>query len=122
MTNATSPMTKLVGFYVSWTEYERGWGCRPDGYHFYATAEIATADTKKRLAEMRKREEGTFRGMAPDEYSSPDNADNPRMAQITPEMAKEIEEKGVSIRRMPPYNEKGQLSEYYPRNYPKETF
>jgi hypothetical protein len=49
---------------VHWTEYERGWGSRPDGIQFFDSAETA----KNHLAEfMAKRDARSI----PDEYSSP---------------------------------------------------
>jgi len=110
-----------MGFCISWTEYESGWGCRPDGYHLYADAETAIADTASRLDAMRKREQDLYKGATPYEYSAPDNPKNPKMVQITPEIAKEIEEKGVAIRRMLPYESNGRPDKYYPLNY-QETF
>lgn len=50
----------LLAFVVEMTEYERGWGQRPDGYLVFATQEIAAAhvhnETKNRT------------GPVPDEY------------------------------------------------------
>lgn len=55
-------MTTL-GFAINWTEYESGWGQRPDGHTLYLTLEAA----KKHVA-------GYWAGMpkaAPNEYSRP---------------------------------------------------
>jgi len=38
------------GFIVSITEYERGWGCRPEGYFIFDTEETATKYIKSILA------------------------------------------------------------------------
>lgn len=58
--------TKLVSaYYFSWTEYERGWGQRPDGVSLHASCESAEAYLKE--FNSKKRNDGV-----PDEYSSPD--------------------------------------------------
>jgi hypothetical protein len=53
-----------VVYYVSWTEYERGWGCRPDGYSFHATLHEANEFVKKQLNDLPK-------DSVPDCYSLP---------------------------------------------------
>lgn len=52
-------------FAMSWTEYERGWGQRPDGYTFHASAE----DFDRFLKEFEARQPQ----QVPDEYSKPDS-------------------------------------------------
>lgn len=49
---------------INWTEYERGWGQRPDGYTLYLTIEDAKADIA-RVYESRDD------GPVPDEYCNP---------------------------------------------------
>lgn len=51
-----------------WTESERGWGRRPDGF----TAHRSKAHIDKFLAEMRAREALTYGEDVPDSYSYPE--------------------------------------------------
>lgn len=55
-------MEKMV--IIEWTEYERGWGCRPDGCSIHADAQSAQSYVN---AEYAKRD----RNYVPDEYSNP---------------------------------------------------
>lgn len=83
---------------VEWTETEAGWGQRPDGAWYYATEEAATRDTEQRLAEQRAREkerENHPRNLAM-EWSSPELP--PLLVRVSPELAKEIREKGRAYR------------------------
>jgi hypothetical protein len=59
-----------------WTETERGWGKRPDGY----TIHLKEAHIQEFLNEMRKREAQSYKGTTPDEYSYPEG--NPYVADI----------------------------------------
>jgi hypothetical protein len=52
-----------VAYLVSWTEFERGWGQRPDGYSLHATMNA----WKKYLATF----QATLSAAVPDEYSAP---------------------------------------------------
>lgn len=52
---------------VNWTEYERGWGSRPDGHTFHLTFE----DAEKYIAAYWDRQPLAVNGMAPDDYSAP---------------------------------------------------
>ncbi len=58
-------MPKL--FSVAWTEYERGWGNRPDGTSFFTTA--AEAESIRQNCFARRRENS---GVVPDCYDHPD--------------------------------------------------
>jgi len=51
-----------------WTESERGWGKRPDGYTLHKSKE----DIKAFLDAMRAREAEQYKGATPDEYSYPE--------------------------------------------------
>lgn len=51
-------------FAMSWTEYERGWGQRPDGYTFHASVEEFDRFLKDFYARLPQQ--------VPDEYSKPD--------------------------------------------------
>jgi hypothetical protein len=83
---------------VEWTETEAGWGQRPDGAWYYATEEAATKDTDRRLAEMREwaKEREGHQGNLPMEWSSPELP--PRLVPVSPELAREIREKGRAYR------------------------
>jgi hypothetical protein len=120
ITMAVAP--KLIGWMVSWTETEAGWGSRPDGIHIYATSEKAVEQTAIELQDMRKREAKIYKGQTPSEYSYPDNPTEPKMIRITPEIAKEIEERGRAIRHLPPYNPDGTPCPYYSNFHKNETF
>jgi len=48
---------------IQWTEYERGWGCRPDGTSFHKTKKSA----QEFIRQYWKRQPGGV----PDEYTSP---------------------------------------------------
>lgn len=63
----------------TWTESERGWGNRPDGY----TLHVHKADIALFLQDMRAGETalGYGEGCVPDEYSYPDG--NPTLVEIT---------------------------------------
>lgn len=52
---------------INWTEYERGWGSRPDGHTFHLTFEAANDYITKYWA----RQPDKKNGVAPDEYSAP---------------------------------------------------
>ena len=61
----------------TWTESERGWGQRPDGYTLHQTKE----DIVSFLEHMRAREAEAYKGATPDEYSFPDSP--PTLVEIT---------------------------------------
>ena len=56
-----------VAVMVSWTESERGWGQRPDGYSFHL-------DNTSAEEFIEKYWDGMPDGPAPDEYSRPDGS------------------------------------------------
>jgi len=53
----------------TWTEYERGWGQRPDGCSLHATKEDALQFVK----DYWKKERASDGGVVPDEYSKQDS-------------------------------------------------
>lgn len=61
----------------TWTESERGWGQRPDGYTLHKTKD----DITHFLNRMRTREAEIYKGQTPDEYSFPDSP--PTLVEIT---------------------------------------
>lgn len=67
-----------TGYLLSWTEFERGWGQRPDGYSLHATPE-GCAQYLKDFYGRRKP------GPAPDEYEEPDSQ-TPRAVEISEEL------------------------------------
>lgn len=52
-----------AAFAVNWTEYERGWGSRPDGHTLHVSKELAEKFVEDYWAKMPDD--------VPDEYSSP---------------------------------------------------
>ncbi len=54
----------------SWTEYERGWGCRPDGYTLHLTQKDCQLFIKDFNAKFNNEP------VAPDEYTRADNGNN----------------------------------------------
>lgn len=56
-------MADSIVYVVPWTEYERGWGSRPDGYSVHSTKELAEKYVNDTC--------GDRSGPVPDEYSSP---------------------------------------------------
>ena len=71
-----------AAYKIHWTEYERGWGSRPDGTQVFKTKELAEQKIKEFFAK-RKND-----GHVPDEYSNPSD---PILFEITPEIAKRLE-------------------------------
>jgi len=65
---------------ITWTEFERGWGTRPDGASLHQTREHAVAFIE-RVWDQPVRE-NLDKGIVPDEYSRPDQ---------TPQDAPEVE-------------------------------
>lgn len=61
-------------FAMSWTEYERGWGARPDGYTFHASVE----EFQKFLSDFLDKQPK----QVPDEYSIPDG-DKPIVVMVS---------------------------------------
>lgn len=54
---------KAAVYAVNWTEYERGWGSRPDGHTLHLTEEVAKEYISDYWARQPKN--------VPDEYSAP---------------------------------------------------
>jgi hypothetical protein len=96
--NTDEPQTEA--WLVEWTETEAGWGQRPDGAWYYPTEEAATKGTDRRLADMQEGEieRENRRGNLPIEYSSPELP--PRFVLVSPELAREIAEKGCAYRKL----------------------
>lgn len=69
---------------VEWTEYERGWGQRPDGFSYHCTEEAARKYIKEFIAGMPPE--------APECYSSPGN---PTMVWVDPIFALLVQGKGI---------------------------
>lgn len=67
----------LGAYRIDWTEYERGWGQRPDGSTLHLTKEDADAYIKEYWDGMPDRSLGV-----PDEYSAPGT---PRFVEATVE-------------------------------------
>lgn len=59
------PPPAFTVYGISWTEFERGWGCRPDGWSLHKSEE----DVSKYLENYRK----SLPKSAPDEYSTSDS-------------------------------------------------
>lgn len=69
-----------IAYLMHWTEFERGWGQRPDGYSLHASPEAWTEYlTKYRASQSRE---------VPDEYSAP--GDKLVAVEITPELAERL--------------------------------
>ena len=77
---------EYVGYLVSWTERERGWGQRDDGYSLHESSE----DFKKYEKEHWAWYEKEYGHETPDEYSSPDSS--PKLVTITEEASKLLKE------------------------------
>lgn len=72
---------------IEWEESERGWGCRPDGYSFHASAEKAQAYLDAHYK--------SHTGPVPDEYSR--SVGKPRLVEVSPSLYLAVMQKG-SIR------------------------
>jgi len=70
---------------VEWTEKERGWGQRPDGFTYYPSIEKAKAAIEKYWDKMPKDE-------VPECYSAPSE---PKYVEVDPVFALLVEGKGV---------------------------
>jgi len=69
---------------VEWTEYERGWGQRSDGYSYHPSEEAAAKYLDDYLAKQPKE--------VPDYYVSPGT---PRMVNVDPVFALLVDGKGI---------------------------
>lgn len=72
-----------IAYLVTWTEFERGWGQRPDGYSLHPTKEAWDAFYKTYRAKMP--------ASAPDEYSAPDD---PVAVEIDDMLAEKLAQEG----------------------------
>jgi hypothetical protein len=75
--------TKNIVVEVEWTESERGWGQRPDGFTYYWTTDQALADIAKHWS--------TMPAEAPDCYVRPGD---PEFVRVDPTFALLVEGKG----------------------------
>lgn len=66
---------------VDWTEYERGWGSRPDGTSLHRDMETAIAFIRERTAHHTQ-------AVAPDEYSAPGE---PRIVEVSETMHEHLQ-------------------------------
>ena len=73
---------------IRWTEYERGWGQRPDGTSYHATLEEAN----KHITEYWDSQPDADDGHAPDCYCSPGT---PRLVEVSDEIMEAVEERGI---------------------------
>ncbi len=73
----------LAAYKIEWTEYERGWGSRPDGTSYHLSKE----DALKCIEEHWEREKAMNGDETPDEYSSPSD---PILVEVTPEIKKKL--------------------------------
>lgn len=76
---------------VRWTEYERGWGNRPDGYSFHRNADEANQYIEAYWAREKARNPS---GRTPDEYSAPGD---PFLMEVSESLVRYVTEYG-SIR------------------------
>lgn len=72
----------LGAYKIDWTEYERGWGQRPDGSSLHLTKEAADTYIKEYWDSMPDRSQGV-----PDDYCAPGT---PRFVEVTAEQIEQI--------------------------------
>lgn len=77
-------MPKIVR--QSWTESERGWGQRPDGWSIHLTVEDVVAYNENYWADENERNK---EGSVPDEYTRPD--ENIEEVEVAQEVIDELE-------------------------------
>lgn len=75
--------TKHVAFVVSWTEYERGWGCRPDG----TSVHTDEAEADRFIAGYNERLKQLNGNSVPHEYSDPTKVG---ILEISPDLDAEL--------------------------------
>lgn len=81
---------------ITWTEYERGWGQRPDGVSLHQSREHAAAFIE-RIWNIPVRENNS-KGIVPDEYSRPDcDAADAKEVDVTDEVWQRIVTNGGTI-------------------------
>jgi hypothetical protein len=86
-------------FYVQWTEYEKGWGQRPDGFTY--------AITKEQLATEIKRQ-ATYD--TPEEFSRPSEV---RQGIVTDELYETINKTSAGVRNVA-HHDAGFLGQFAP--------
>lgn len=74
---------------IAWTEYERGWGCRPDGNSFHKTKDDAEAYIKWYWDREKKSNPS---GIAPDEYMTPGK---PTLVEVTKEFHDRLQQQNI---------------------------
>jgi hypothetical protein len=83
-----------AALYVSWTESEAGWGCRPDGISLHETQEDAKVFINKYWDAEKKRNPS---GVTPSEYSRPDSS-NGRLVLVSESLLKRVKASENGIR------------------------
>lgn len=73
--------TYLMLYAVSWTEFEKGWGSRPDGWTFHPSLVAAKSFVSKYINDCEAR---VNKGQVPHEYSRPDG--EPRLVEVSQEL------------------------------------
>lgn len=85
-----------VAYAQEWTEYERGWGQRPDGWSLHSSREAAVAFKEAYVAKYNNR------AVVPDEYSAPQG--DPFAVSVDEGVTLDFGDKGgmwVTSRRLP---------------------
>ena len=77
-----------AAYEIKWTEYERGWGTRPDGKSYHKTIEEADAYIKQHWEDEKKRNGDSV----PDEYSKPGT---PTLVEVTKKIYEQIKKEKV---------------------------
>lgn len=80
---------KRLVYKLEWTEYERGWGQRSDGYQLCSTLELANGQITEHIEREKKKNPS---GVAPDCYSSPGR---PQEIEVDIETWKAVRKNGV---------------------------
>ena len=83
-------MAVISLYCIQWTEYERGWGTRPDGRSYYSSKEDAMKAYHKAF------EGRDSHGPAPDEYTNPSE---PFLVEAEEDILREVMKNGVAWRR-----------------------
>lgn len=78
------PSPEFTVWGISWTEYESGWGCRPDGWSLHRSQDAL----KQYLIDYRK----SLSKEVPHEYSAPDSEDG-KLIVVSEELYKSIHKK-----------------------------
>ena len=82
------PEEKFIVFAESWTEYERGWGQRPDGYSYH----LSKAHRDRYVDAYWERNKKDY---VPDDYSKPD--ENLFPTEVGSELYNKIRESGDGV-------------------------